>query len=98
MIKTNIVSGIAAMAVFGSVVYVLAVPSTEVMASIPQPAVKSDRLDIRPIGTACSQHAWPYYDNACLRDRRRPTGRAREVRVLSVDRLPVTKSAAHIAK
>jgi hypothetical protein len=97
MIKTNIVTGIAATTLLGSVVYVLAVPDIEVMA-ISQPAVKGDRLDIRPIGTACSQHAWPYYDNACLRDRRRPTDRTREVRVVSADRLPVTNPAAHIAK
>jgi hypothetical protein len=95
MIKANIVTGITATMLLGSV---LAVPGTEVMASISQPAIKGDRLDIRPIGTACSQRAWPYYDNACLRDPRRPTGRTREFRIVSADRLPVTKPAAHIAK
>lgn len=98
MIKKNIVIAIAATALFGSVAYVLAVPDTEVMTSISQPAIKGDQLDIRPLGTACSQHVWPYYDNTCLRDRRRSMGWAREVRVVSADRLSVTKSAAHIAK
>jgi hypothetical protein len=98
MIKKNIVTGIAAMTLFGGVAYVLAVPGTEVMASISQPAVKGDRLDIRPLGTACSQHAWPYYDNACLRDRRRSTGLTREVRVVSTDWLPVARPAAYNAR
>ena len=28
---------------------------------------KGDRLDIQSRGVHCSQQAWPYYDQACLR-------------------------------
>ena len=28
---------------------------------------KGDRLDIQSRGVHCSQHAWPYYEQGCLR-------------------------------
>jgi hypothetical protein len=61
-----------------------------VEASSPPAAVKGDRLDIRPVGSECSKRAWPHYDSHCVRDRSRPGGKPREVRVVSLDR--------HIAK
>jgi hypothetical protein len=57
-----------------------------VEASTPAPTVKSDRLDSREPGAACSQRSWPYYDTACLRDPSRNAGRARDVRIVSTDR------------
>src|SRR5258708_6216197 len=30
---------------------------------------KADRIDYRPIGTACSENTRPYFDASCLRDR-----------------------------
>jgi len=98
MIKKIPLAGIAAASLCGSAVYVLAVPGTEVMASTSQRAIKGDRLDIRPLATACSEHAWPYYNSACVRDRRRPGGWALEVRILSADRLSLAKSAAHTTR
>jgi hypothetical protein len=62
--------------------------SPQVQAKAPVFGVKSDRLDARTIGTACSQHEWPYYEASCLRDARNPFGVAREVRIVSADRLP----------
>jgi hypothetical protein len=56
-------------------------------AGTPPQVVKSDRLDIRPLGTACSQQAWPYYEANCVRDRMQPGGQARTVRVISPDRV-----------
>ena len=53
-----------------------------------QPAVKGDRLAIRPIGAACSPRAWPYYDRDCLFESRWPgQGEARKVRIVSTDKL-----------
>ena len=51
------------------------------------PAMRTDRADLRPIGENCSQHAWPYYESACLRDARNPFGVARTVRLVSTDRV-----------
>jgi len=51
------------------------------------PAIKADRADLRPLGEACSQHAWPYYEAACLRDARNSFGVARPVRIVSTDQL-----------
>ncbi|MGH6715326.1 MAG: hypothetical protein ACREDC_03945 [Bradyrhizobium sp.] len=39
----------------------------QVQASVQQPLGRSDRLDFRPIGRDCSQHAWPNFEAACLR-------------------------------
>ncbi|MGH6784958.1 MAG: hypothetical protein ACREBP_10085 [Sphingomicrobium sp.] len=59
---------------------------SQVEASTPAPVVKGDRLDIRVLGSGCSQRSWPYYEAACLRDRSQNGGRAREVRIVSGDR------------
>jgi hypothetical protein len=54
-------------------------------ASAPAPGVKSDRADVRPLATECSEKAWPYVEAACLRDTRNPFGQAREVRFVPLD-------------
>jgi hypothetical protein len=68
---------------------VLAFPgfSPEVEAGTPPQAVKADRLDIRPLGAACSQQAWPYFEASCLRDLRQVPGQVRQVRLVTTDRL-----------
>ena len=45
---------------------------------------KADRIDYRPLGTACSQNAWPYFEASCLRDRNQAMGEARAVRMIGV--------------
>lgn len=87
-----------ATALFGSIVYVFALPGFEVIASPTQPAVKGDRLDIRLLGNACGEQAWPYYISTCVLDLRRPDGRARVVRIVSSDQSSAAKFAARIAK
>lgn len=67
--------------------------SPQVEASAPVPGAKSDRADLRPLGTECGQNAWPYFDAACLRDARNPLIQPREVRLVTTDRL--VASAAH---
>jgi hypothetical protein len=89
MLTYKILPAIAAIGIGASLV--LAVPgfSPEADASTPPKVVKGDRLDIRPIGKDCTQQAWPYYETNCLRDRRRPMAQARDVRVVTTDRLTV---------
>ena len=68
---------------------VVALPvMSQVQASAPVLGAKGDRVDARPIGTACSAREWPYYETACLRDPKLPFGQARQVRLVSTDRLP----------
>jgi len=61
--------------------------SDRVVASAPIHTGKGDRLDIRPLGAKCSANGWPYFESTCLRDRRAGDGKARQVRVVAVDRL-----------
>lgn len=58
-----------------------------VEASVPLTGAKTDRLDLRTYGAACSQRGWPYYETSCLRDPASPTREARTVRIVSTDRL-----------
>jgi hypothetical protein len=44
---------------------------------------KGDRLDIQSRGVHCSQHAWPYYEQGCLRS---TTGAPQNVRVVLAPR------------
>ena len=80
---------IAAMALGATVVLALPgfSPSVEAGTGIHSPAVKSDRLYIRPLGTACADQAWPYYQTQCMRDRRQASGQARVVtRIIAIDK------------
>lgn len=46
---------------------------------------KADRADTRPLANQCSQHGWPYFEAACLRDTRNGFGEARPARLISSD-------------
>lgn len=57
---------------------------------------KSDQLDIRSVwGSVCSKAAWPYYEEACLHDKRQGT-QPRSVRVIPIVR-PSLKHVVAIA-
>jgi hypothetical protein len=86
----KVVSAIAASALIAGVASISALTAS-VEASTPPAAVKGDRLDIRPIGAACSQNAWPYYETKCMRDRTQPAGHTRATRLISLDRAQTTK-------
>jgi len=81
------ISCIAA-ALLAAAICALSGPSPQVHASTLALAGKADRLDARPLGGACSQREWPYFETTCLRDARNPSGKASEVRIVSIDRLP----------
>lgn len=59
----------------------------QVEANARVPGAKTDRADARPLAGDCSQRAWPYFEAACLRDTRNAYGQARQVRIVSTDRL-----------
>ena len=61
--------------------------SDKVVASAPIHSGKGDRLDIRPLGTRCSEQAWPNFEASCLRDRRTSMGQVKPVRVVTADRV-----------
>jgi hypothetical protein len=61
--------------------------SDRVVASAPLNSGKGDRLDIRPLGTLCSEQAWPYFEAGCVRDRRMALGQAKAARIVAADRI-----------
>ncbi len=75
---------------------IVALPSLspQVQARAPALGAKGDRVDGRPLGTACSRREWPYFEAACLRDAKNPFGEARQVRMVSTDRLPQLAESA----
>jgi hypothetical protein len=83
----------AAAIVAGAFVTTLSV-SEQVEARGSVPGVKADRADARPLGSSCSQNGWPYFETTCLRDTRNPFGQAREVRIVSTDRLASAGNSA----
>ena len=64
------ISAIALATLVAGTVTILPSFSDKVVASAPIHGGKGDRLDIRPLGTQCSEQAWPYFEANCLRDRR----------------------------
>jgi len=83
----NTVYAIVAAAIVAAGLVIFPSLSQQVQARSPAPGAKSDRADMRPLGVDCSQHAWPYFETACLRDVRLPFGQAREVRVVPARRV-----------
>jgi hypothetical protein len=65
--------------------------SERVVASAPIHSGKGDRLDIRPLGTKCSQQAWPYFEASCLRDKRAAMGKVQPARIVTADRLGIAR-------
>ena len=87
MLIYRTLSAIAAAALGAAVVMALPGFSPAVEAGTSAPIFKTDRLDYRPLGSDCTEQAWPYYGVNCLRDRTR-AGQARTVRHVTLDRLP----------
>ena len=79
----TILPGMAPNVEAGPAVVELAAPKAET----PVQSTKGDRLPVAT-GAACSQRAWPYYDQACLVDfDGRFRGEPRKVRLVTTDRL-----------
>jgi hypothetical protein len=81
----TVLPGMAPIVEAGTPALEAAAPKLEV----PAPAAEQDRLPVAaPV--ACSQRAWPYYDQACLVDfdaRFKGEPRKGKVRIVTTDRL-----------
>jgi hypothetical protein len=65
--------------------------SESVVASAPLNSGKGDRLDFRPLGSQCSEKAWPYFEANCLRDNRASLGKVKSARIVTADRLEISR-------
>lgn len=65
MIKA--LSAVAVAAFITAALTILPGFAPQVSASTPVALAKGDRLDIRPVGTDCSQQTWPNFETSCLR-------------------------------
>ena len=81
------ISAVVLAAMIATAVIFIPGASVEVVASAPLHGGKGDRLDIRRLGTQCSEQAWPYFEASCLRDRRVAMGRAKPARIVTADRV-----------
>jgi hypothetical protein len=81
MIKT--VYAIAVAAIVAACFVAFPSLSYSVQASSPVPGAKGDRADMRPLGTECSQNAWPYFEAYCLRDTNRPLQQPHQARIVA---------------
>ena len=70
--------------------------SDRVVASAPLHSGKGDRVDLRPLGTRCSEQAWPYFEASCLRDPRLARGQAKSARIVAPDRVQLSASSQPI--
>jgi len=87
MLINKIIPAVAAAAIGAGAAMALPGFSPEADASTPPKVVKSDRLDLRPVGAECSPQAWPYYEANCLRDRREVSRQVKPVRLITTDRI-----------
>lgn len=85
------ISAVALAALFAGAATILPSFSDKVVASAPIHGGKGDRLDIRPLGTQCSEQAWPYFEANCVRDKRTAMGQAKSPRIVTADRLSGTR-------
>ena len=81
------ISAVVVAALVAGVVTLLPGGSDKVVAHAPLNSGKGDRLDIRPLGTKCSEQAWPYFEAKCTRDRRQAMGEVKAVRIVTTDRV-----------
>ena len=89
MVAFKAFSALAAMALGAAAVLAFPgfSPQVEAGTGTHSPAIKSDRLNVRPTGTACSNQGWPYFETRCLHDSRQASGKAQTVRIIAVDKV-----------
>jgi hypothetical protein len=80
-------SAVAVAALIAAALTVLPGFAPVVEAGVPRPLAKADRLDIRAVGTDCSQQAWPNFQASCLRTAGTKTV-VHEARLVTADRTP----------
>jgi hypothetical protein len=85
--RTFTLSAVASAALAAGLMVLLTGASEQVSASSPLNAGKGDRIDIRVAAVDCASQTWPNIAPACVKDSRQPTSQARQVRVVSTDRI-----------
>jgi hypothetical protein len=90
MLKLNLACAAAALALspFTLMPQALSRVDASVQPAVVNVAAKADRLDLGARDGACAEHAWPYYDSACLYDHMRPAGEVHKVRLVQIDGVP----------
>ncbi len=87
MHKTIVRIGAAAL-VAGLIVFVTSgapkANAPDVERAPPQSIAKANRLAVAVRGAACSQRAWPNFEQSCQYDLRQPASEARAVRVIAL--------------
>jgi hypothetical protein len=80
-------SAVAIAAFIAAALTVLPGFAPQVEASVPVALAKGDRLDIKQVGRACSEQAWPNFEASCLRT---SAGKqmVREARLVTANRTP----------
>jgi len=86
------IAAVALAALLASAATILPGVSDRVVASAPLHSGKGDRLDLRPLGTRCSEQAWPYFAANCVRDPRMARGQAKSARIVAPDRVQFSAS------
>lgn len=61
-----------------------AVPEAKAQSQLAVAHAKGDKMPMRVSGTACSLRSWPYYEQNCQFDLRRPANNAGEVRFIGL--------------
>jgi len=79
-------SAVVAAAIIAAGITFLPGFAPRVEASVPVALAKADRLDIHPIGTNCSEQAWPNFEASCLRTAGAKTA-VRQARLVTTDRI-----------
>ncbi|MBI5131873.1 MAG: hypothetical protein HZA66_20730 [Rhodopseudomonas palustris] len=84
MIKA--LSAVAIAAFVAAALTILPGFAPRVEASVPVALAKGDRLDIRPLGTSCSEQAWPNFEPSCLRNADARKAPVRQARLVTAER------------
>jgi hypothetical protein len=80
------VGAMAAAALFAglAVLFASVAPEARAETQLKGSFSKSDRLPVLEMGAACSSRGWPYYEQSCQFDLRKPAYEARTVRIIAL--------------
>jgi hypothetical protein len=97
MIRIAVAAALAAFVIYDAAI---APAFTGASQTVERPrGLKGDRLPVQPVGTNCTDAAWPYYRDNCVRGRQ-PAEQApapRVVRIVAADRTPAFDASSSFA-
>jgi len=86
IVMIKVLSAIAIAAFVAAALTILPGFAPQVEASVPVALAKGDRLDIRPVGTSCSEQAWPNFESSCLRRANSAKSPVQQARLITPER------------